>query len=231
MGDVDCSFCAENNFIINGNNLFTRYLADIFDQSRFFFDNFIWNFMPTIGCFIEGYILAVNKLHYSSLYHCPLEDKGNLINEFDLIKRIYSDVFKSKFIFFEHGIVKENYQTACCVDHVHIHFIPFPKVLWDTMLSAYKFKYFPLSNLYDVDKVINDNDISSYLLFGDIDENIYLIDASKNIYPSQFFRMIVFRYYYPEKENGWDWRKDQYIGNMFKTYNLCKGYIENNYLK
>lgn len=223
----NCGFCSEINLHIDDFNLFNRYFSGVFNtQDRVAFRNEKWLFLPTAGCYVEGYLLAVNESHYASFYQCPYEDKIGLIYFFSELNKMYRDIYKSRFIYFEHGAVKNEYKSTCCIDHVHLHFGPFNKPIWQEVISTYKAKYYTLNSLLELNELIDSKGIASYLLFGDADGEIYLIDSTSDIFPSQFFRMLLYNYFYIDNNVKWDWRKYFFIDNMYNTYLKFKSYRE-----
>ncbi len=222
----NCVLCRElENGITDDGKLLNKQLHEVFGANRLIYESSNWVVLPTVGCYIEGYVLAVNKQHYLSLYQCDFKSQKEFLDLINIMKNTFKKVYKCNMIYFEHGTIQREY-SSCSVEHVHIHFIPFNKLVWNQFSSLYNPEYFKITNLNEFNNVIEFNKLSSYLLFSDIDCNTYIIKPDKIKYPSQFFRKFISNQFGINEK--WDWKKEFYIKNMCKTYNkLCEYFRKN----
>lgn len=213
MNDELCPFCKELQFGFE-----KKYYNDSnekFEHSRILTETDHWVVIPTLGSFIEGYILIINKHHYRSLYDCPLNQKNELLNLMKSIEILFEKVYGKNNIFFEHGTISGPVSTNS-VEHVHIHMLPFNNILWPQIQYKYNFNFFETNTIVDIDSIIVKQKLNSYILFGDTNNQVYLIDSTHNNYPPQFMRRILSDYFC--KAEQWNWKEHYFIDNMLKTY-------------
>ena len=215
----NCSICSE---VVS--NIATMKIKEYFKDSRIFAQNEYLCVFPTVGCFIKGYILLATKDHYLSLFNCT--DK--IINEVSIaIKKIelyYKKNFNKGMVYFEHGTVDDYNLSPASVCHLHIHIMPVNKTIWSYINEKYNFKYYEIVNLSEIKSIVNVYRVTSYILFGDYDGKLYLIDCSKQRFPSQFFRKVMYEFYYGSSEHyEWDWKKYPYYNLMTETLNVFNG--------
>lgn len=212
-----CSICDE---IQKKNNEVYSKLK----KSRFIYQDEDLILYPTVGSFIEGYVLLSSKEHYYSLYDCS--DK--IIKEIDKIikpiKEYYKNNLHSDVIFFEHGTVDDSSLSSSSITHFHIHFLPVKERLWNKINNEYHFDYYVINSIMDIKNLIKENKIKSYILFNDIDDKCYVIDCSSKQYPSQFLRKVLYKYYYNLDDDCWNWRIYPYYDNMLRTIDLFKDF-------
>jgi diadenosine tetraphosphate (Ap4A) HIT family hydrolase len=217
----NCSFCDEIND--ENNNLFYNTIGKRKSiKTRILYQNTDWIVVPTIGCFTVGYILIVSKTHYLSISSLPDNLFSNFESLLDRCNVFMKKQFNSSYIAFEHGSTSSEYRLSCCIDHMHLHVVPCNENLWDAIVKEYHLNYIKLNNYCDVKKYVNTNNIKSYLLFQDINKEIYIIDTTNNIFPSQFFRQVFSKKLGEDLE--WDWRHNYYENNMIQTIQLCQNF-------
>ena len=215
----NCSLCSE--FMSNNNS---PNIKDYFEDSRIFAHNECLCVFPTVGCFIKGYILLATIEHYVSLYNCPDIVVSKIKNAIDIIRNNFVQKFNSGMVFFEHGTVNNYNLSPASVCHFHMHFLPINRSIWNDINKKYSFKYYRISNLSDVKDLINEHKIIAYLLFGDYDKQLYLIDCSKEDFPSQFLRKVMYEYYYGDAtDDEWNWKIFPYYDIMVETMNILGG--------
>ena len=214
----NCALCDEFH------QLNKEPIKEYFYDSRIFAFNEHICLFPTIGSFVKGYILLSTIKHYISLYECPDNVIDNVKSIVNLLRHSYKDKMNSEMIFFEHGTIDSKELSSASVSHFHMHFLPVKKEkIWDIIDNQYHFKHYVIKDLKEIKEIIDKYKFKSYLLFGDTDGSIYLIDSSSGEYPSQFFRIVFYNYYYPDsKDNGWNWKKFPFQENMSKTIELFK---------
>jgi len=209
-----CAFCAEINQIPNSCNYFLQYMGKQLNQtSRIVMetDNFV--VFPTVGCFVEGYLLIVSKEHYSSFACLPatmLEEQTTLIAA---VKTRLQDVYGKQVICFEHGSAFCDVSMGGCVDHAHMHLLPYDCSLTEEILP-YALKYRQIHSFSELWPLGNNN--MPYLYWQDIDGLMYVVDDG--FVPSQFFRRIVANHY--NMPESWDWRQFPYVDKMIKTIDV-----------
>ena len=208
---MDCVFCnLEEYRIIKYNN---------FSFDRVIHEDKHWVVVPTLGAFLDGYILLISKKHSKSSYLCSPREisslSGNIYRMFNIYKKVYR---KKHAYIFEHGSIDDNYASACCVDHTHIHMFPSPIDIYDAVAKKFIYGYTEHKSLHALYAHIRKRNIKSYLLFGDLVYKRYiLIDASENIYPSQYLRQTVYSLFNNiTSDNKWDWRHNPMIENTYK---------------
>lgn len=217
----DCAFCMEFSNGITDNK--TEY-SSFFEKSRVIAEKGTVLIMPTLGCFIKGYILLTTYDHYNSLYECPDSVISDITKVSNTISRVFLNKLDKGMVFFEHGTIKDFEHSAASINHFHLHFLPINESIWSKIRDKYQFDYYSIKSLYDVKNVVNENMINSYMLLSDIDRNIYLVDCNKSEYHSQFLRRVFYEYYYGEDtEQKWNWQKYPYYKIMRETYDMFKG--------
>ena len=179
---------------------------------------------PGVGCYKVGYLLLSTVEHYLSLCNCDGETVTRIESAIPHIRALYEQRLGCGSVFFEHGTVADFELSPASIDHFHMHFMPVSEPIWDKMNARYSFEYFPLDSIRDVKNTVEENGITSYLLFGDYDGKIYLINSPPGRYHSQFLRRVLYEYYYGEcEEIYWDWKIHPYSERMEETFNLMKG--------
>lgn len=215
----DCQLC--NEFI---DNVTSPNIKDFFEDSRIFACNESLCVFPTVGCFVKGYILLATIKHYISLYNCPDDVVAEIGQTIKIIRSNIEEKFNSGMVFFEHGTVENYNLSPASVCHFHMHFMPVNESIWNDINNKYHFKYYRISDLSNVKELVNKNKIIAYLLFGDYDHQMYLIDCSEETFPSQFFRKVMYEYYYGDApQNEWDWKQFPCYDLMAETMNMLCG--------
>ncbi len=83
-------------------------------------------------------------------------------------------------------------------------------------------------DINQLSNIIKDKNLSSYLLFRDVDGKIYVVVPDKTKYPSQFFRMFISEYM--GMSDNRNWRRHYHIDNMYSTYSRIKDYLKENHI-
>ena len=217
----ECSLCKE---LKSGDSRQFPEIKKYFEISRIFAYNDELCIFPTVGCFIRGYILLSTVEHYLSLYNCPDEIVNGIDKAVHTIKRAFEEKLQSRTVFFEHGTVNDCGLSSASVSHSHMHFLPINEPIWESVNSKYGFSYHKVDALTDLKRIISDNGITSYLLFGDYDGAIYLIDCTSKQYPSQFFRKVMYDHYFGDSPNNeWDWKLFPFYDLMADTVAALDG--------
>ena len=156
-----CSICDE---IQKKNN--EVYLK--IKKSRFIYQDEDLILYPTIGSFIEGYVLLSSKEHYYSLYDCSDRIVNKINKIIKPIRDYYENNLHSDVIFFEHGTVDDSSLSSSSITHFHIHFLPVKERLWDKINNEYHFDYYVIDSIMDIKELIKEKSIKSYLLFNEL---------------------------------------------------------------
>jgi len=212
-----CTFCDEIKD--EKKNLFFDTIGEKNGiESRILYQDKNWIVVPAIGSFIHGYLLIVSKKHFLSIANFPPELYLNFEELLNRIGNILESQFGGYYIAFEHGATTTEYKLSCCVDHMHLHIIPFKKDCWYNIVQVYKFEYSEIVNYKDIKTYTQENNVKSYLLFQNIDRRKYIIDSTNNVFPSQFFRQVISREININLK--WDWRHHFYVNNILETIEL-----------
>lgn len=202
----ECSFCSELLKDDSGNIYYEECQET---SSRIIWENDNFAILPTLGCFIEGYLLIITKRHVSSLSELKV---NNLLELTTIINKVYSIMnnYYGGCIFFEHGSVSScTTGGGACVDHAHLHIIPRDISLINGIKN--KFQVNSISSLLDLSK--NAKKGISYMFFSLPNKHFFMCDALS--VESQFLRKIA------AKEVGmddyWNWAKHPMCKNIRET--------------
>lgn len=171
----NCDFCLELQCISPQNNELYHQINKNFPNGRFFLKTKHWVLTPTVGCYLEGYTLAISKSHVLSLSNSSLNSQKEFSKLLTFMRNAFNELYKSKLVYFEHGTIKSKCD-ACSVEHAHIHFLPADTPQWNIFFSKYNPDYYLIKDLSQLKNTVKRYKMSSYLLFGDTDGKIYLID-------------------------------------------------------
>lgn len=214
-----CEFCKEiNEAQADG------VIKEHFENGRVICSDGVWDLMPTVGCFTEGYTLLVTHAHRDSLYHCTKREKDLFQLFTELLKDLYKKAYGTGYFMFEHGVVDPAIQAPNSVNHVHLHFLPLREGyagVEKLLADDYSFKEYVFDDMTALDRVIEENQIKAYLLYS-FDESYHLVDISVNTLPSQFLRTVTYQIETGNGDEGWNWRKHSFADNMKITYDTLK---------
>ncbi len=213
-----CSLCDELGELSG-----LESVRSFFEDSRVFAYNERLCMFPTVGCFKLGYILLVTTKHYISLYKCPAERIIDVSEAVKMMRGEFARRLKCDMVLFEHGTIDDKSLSSASVSHFHMHLLPFEGKLWDKINKKYGFDYIVLDSLCDIKRAVEENGIKAYILFGDTDGKLYLIDCTHHPYPSQFMRKVMYEEYFPNAPEEWDWKSFPFYDNMKETIRLFDG--------
>lgn len=191
-----CVYCNElyKNNLDYLKNIGYKYSNRILFKNKYFF------IVPTVGSFIENYLLIIPNRHVCSMRDLNKEEIDNLEKIILHLESLYENS-----IFFEHGSLDSMNLGGSSIVHAHIHFLP---------ISTNLYKY--TSNLdYKISEKFSD--ITS--LNG---EYLYLRQNSLNYFcensgtESQFYRKIIANDL--NISDYWNWKIYPYVNNMEYTY-------------
>ena len=210
--DEDCGFCTEIHGISHANNLLEQYIEPQLGMaSRVIEKTEHFEAIPTLGAFVEGYVMVVSLDHYECVGRIPKnyypELKCFLREMKDRIARCYG----MKTVCFEHGSVSCTNRFGGCINHAHIHIVPCNELLID-QLGEYQIEYRKISSIDE----LRPFGLSGrpYLYFEDVDGQQYV--AASGFVVSQFFRQLLARTHGIPEE--WDWRSHLNLERMKKTF-------------
>ncbi|KAB2945599.1 MAG: hypothetical protein MPEBLZ_03997 [Candidatus Methanoperedens nitroreducens] len=195
--------------------------------SRTIFDTKHFSVIASLGQIVEGYLLIISKEHYYSMAHIT----DDLYEELDILysrtKLLLSNAYGPPIIF-EHGpmpIEKEKDVSAIgggsCVDHAHLHFVPFP--VSSTHIISYlrrRFSCRTISNFEEL-KIQAERNIPYFFVETPKGER-YIFDVPFPP-PSQYLRQLLSNEIgVPEK---WNWRIHPETERILTTVKLLNDYM------
>lgn len=174
-----CFFCEENRFCLNKELLLPG------DDSIIYEDDNIY-VTPDLFPLCLGHMLIITKEHHNSFGNVPL----SVYDSAEKAKRyLFKNIFKfAPFIVFEHGAVVEH-SGGSCIDHAHIHMMPFTDDLKDMIESSDFIDTSAIDATYTNLNQLAEQGIAYIYYQRNFDNPIaYPI---YNGLPSQFFRMLI----------------------------------------
>ena len=221
---MNCVFCEDNGRVCqlpNGN----------YDRTIYEDDN--WIIYPTIGAFVEGYILHVLKRHTLSGFECSKEEIKSLSSNIQLLYNVFRREYHVEYAYvFEHGNTRAERISSCCIDHTHIHMLPISIDKQQVIKNAIRGSMYSATSLSECYQIINKEGFNAYILWGDISrQKYYVIDDSKGLFPSQYMRMMMYGILTGKSINdyGWDWRIFPCYDNIMRTTEKMKDNLLDRY--
>ncbi len=204
----ECSFCSEFTYKVPDNSLFENISSEEF-KSRTIWQNEHFILTPTIGCFVEGYVLLITKRHISTFGALSKEE----LTSFEEIYPRICNMLEAEYggcITFEHGSVELCYMGGgACEDHAHIHFIP-KRIDFEVEIKTI-LNPIPLNSFVELAEYEKSG--TPYLMYENANRERFICDAY-NI-QSQFLRMVSSaKIGIPNK---WNWRIHPFVENMQST--------------
>lgn len=215
----ECPFCAELNSISNSQYFKQNKLNIEGFSSRIVISTENYVVMPTVGCFREGYLLIVTKKHYYSFADVPLEMMEEIERLIERVKALLRDLYGQNVICFEHGGAVCSMSMGSCIDHAHLHILPYNGRLTEE-IKPFALKSKQIEGLSNLRQYVASN--TPYLLWQDADDSMFVVDSG--FVPSQFLRRVIAAHY--GIPNKWDWRQYPFVDNMEKTIKNIRSYLE-----
>lgn len=215
VNDNGCPFCNE----LNGRKDLSYFEVmfglkyDITDRCIFETENF--SCVPSIGSFVEGYILVIPKQHFLSTLMMPESHIKELLSITRVLSNFYNNYYHQSFLIYEHGTADAGNVGGMSVVHAHLHFVPCSQQVISVLPE---FNFLRFDSFFAAQKYYLKNSSYPYLLLKDIDNSIFLV-IDENI-PSQYFRRRVCDIC-GVKGTG-DWKRYPYIDNIKKTLAAAK---------
>lgn len=213
---MKCDFCeGYENIIIN-----SRKINRVLLETESFY------VIPTIGSFVEGYLLIISKKHILSM-GCLLSDEYYELSKIIIVLRnFFKKYYNCEAIVFEHGTGSVTDASSASVVHAHTHVIPTNSSIMNQ-----------IENHFGKDNITRIRDIKrlseygashrSYLYYQDINSQQYIIDDF--LCTSQILRKFI---YEELNKDRWDWRLYPEYENLLKTINkVSKSELNEQYNK
>jgi ATP adenylyltransferase len=175
-------------------------------RNRFLFESDDFLVFPSLGSFVEGYLLVCPRSHKPSLAGLDGPSILRLGELLDHTKRIVEAAYGSV-IMFEHGMASCERRAGGCIDHAHLHIVPA-----DIDLTTILSQRFPSRQLSDLSDLLRWEE-RPYLLFQKDDRRL-VCDVPDNL-PSQFIRRHIASAL--DLEDRWDWGAYLGIAEMENT--------------
>lgn len=168
--------------------------------------------MPTLGQFIEGWLLIVSKRHSDCSRLLTLHEAEELSHLVNVVKDIVSQQY-GQCIIFEHGPANNiHISGGCCVKHTHIHVVPCSDI--DIFTSYIPFESIINIKLSDLPMSIPDD--NGYLLISDSKpDSMYTVYKINDVIPRQFLRQVLS--VTCNRRACWDWRCYPFYSNIRRT--------------
>ena len=214
--DDSCGFCMEINGNDTENNLLKKLITPNTGlNSRIIAESEHFIVMPTIGAFVEGYVMIVSKEHYECIAKMPEQYIYEIEQLIDRIRKYIQKTYIMDAICFEHGSISCRNQAGGCITHAHLHIVPCD-VLMIEKVKAYGLNAKTISSFTSL-QIYGKKDIS-YLYFEDINREKYIIEEKVII--SQFFRQLMACHV--GLSSQWDWRQHFFLDKLKKTIEQMK---------
>lgn len=218
INEFGCPFCNE----FNGKKHLSYFeknigtMRGIHERCILETKNFVC--VPSIGSFVEGYLLIIPKKHFLSFLSIPFNYTKELFSIFDCLNDYYLNFYNSKFIVFEHGSSNQDNTGGMSVFHAHLHVVPYDLSFF-SIVRDYQFMKFN-SFLAVKNAYCSRTEQNPYLFFKDTNGDYYYSE-NKNI-PSQFFRKRMCNSL--GLINMGDWKEYPFIENIEKTISSANNY-------
>lgn len=211
-----CAFCEE---------LVTRECGELGDRT--IWENDDWMVIPTVGCFVEGYVMLMPKDHTYSFGQ--LDSDLLSLAASRLVEKLriqLSQIYNKQIFVAEHGAVSCAVKGAQCCDHAHLHFIPIGN---DAHMDCLDRIYSSHSN--NISPKVLDNldqlaDFAGYpYVLGSFNPWLYHVHFEElSGFRSQFCRWAAARVLGIEKE--YNWKTHPCWDNMRRTISTLRGKLK-----
>lgn len=185
-------------------------------QSRLICETDSFLVFPTLGAFVEGYLLICPKLHlpsYAWLDANRIEEYRHVLNK---VQAAVSSQYGNS-ILFEHGATSCGGRAGACIDHAHMHLVPttvdLSQLLEDKFLTTVLNRWEDLSEWRD----------RPYLLYQSQDDRLMISRVTEDI-PSQFMRRHLARNL--NIPDLWDWGAYLGLREMERTISKLRPLLE-----
>jgi diadenosine tetraphosphate (Ap4A) HIT family hydrolase len=207
--DEDCVFC---NIAYAEANRLPEYNRTIIHTADFFV-------VPSLGQFIEGYVLICPKTHFLNLGVMNSILFNRLLDVKEQIRTLLFEEYGRRTVFFEHGPASHKSRGGSCVDHAHLHALPVDLAAPPSWMS----EHLKGGRIDDVSVVVEyAKEGNPYFYLECPNDAMYLYDAS--FLQCQYGRKVFARVLGILER--WDWRRYPYFERMIETGNRLRNRIE-----
>lgn len=198
-----CSYCAEFKKDFD-NSYYLKNISSQVGSSRIRLESENFYVYPSVGALVVGHLLVVPKKHYTALSLASENELAELSEIVADIKVLQEQMFGhiAHIFMFEHGILDIEKTMMNCVDHAHLHVLPFSIDVVNLPFSKY-------SKLKLIDLAGHKIDEPDYIFYGMLDCSFLSLDKDKH---PQYLRKVLH-----EKlslSGHWNWRTDPGIENI-----------------
>jgi diadenosine tetraphosphate (Ap4A) HIT family hydrolase len=155
--------------------------------------------VPSVSPLREGHLLIFSRTHRKNMAAVNVGDRAELMSLLETVVSQCDSAHRAAFIF-EHGVVADG-QTACGIDHAHLHVIP----LSDPEREALCTRLVSVGPTLAVgtisDLLFGSSHECPYLVYGHDRNSMTLVDATA-MHSQHVRRLIGGILHIPE----WDWR-------------------------
>lgn len=215
VNDNGCPFCNE----FNGHkelSYFEVMFGSVYGiDQRCIFETEHFACVPSIGSFVEGYLLVIPKQHFLSSLVMPASYTPELLSIISLISNFYDRTYHKHMIMYEHGTATTQKVGGMSVVHAHLHFVPCSQQI---ITKFPEFSFLKFQSFSEAAEYYSRNQDSPYLLLKDVDGCLYFSTSDK--IPSQYFRKRVCDLC--GMPGTGDWKKYPYVEHIKKTLAAAK---------
>jgi diadenosine tetraphosphate (Ap4A) HIT family hydrolase len=186
--EEDCLFCS----IPKSPRLHTNFEDLPFAETPSFYAK------PALGHFIEGYTLIVSKEHYRSFFSLERQKLAELKLFKEKLTLDLKSIYNSPVIAFEHGCVNPRKPAGSCIDHAHMHLVPFYTDVHEILKTQFSFEL--LENLTELPCCEFQED--SYIYYESSSGQSFVFKIDSPI-PSQLLRRALCEAL--NEPDVWDW--------------------------
>jgi len=194
------------------------YTSDFYNQILFETDNF--TVKPSLGSFVEGWLLIVPKKHYISLGSMDdptlFKELNSLINKIgEIVQKEYGD-----YVIFENGSLCADKLVGCGVDFAHLHFVPLKLNLIEEIQERFNINY-NWEKINDIESSVSYIKSGKPYLYLRNQQNESFITSDDNI-PSQLFRKAIAESMSIGEQ--YDWKQYKFENNIQRTIDKYSKY-------
>jgi ATP adenylyltransferase len=167
-------------------------------------DAFEW--LPGLGAFVEGYSLIVSKRHVPNtgcLDDSSIAELERFVTE---VKHILRAIYAAGTIVFEHGSVGVRQKAGCCIEHHHLHILPFDL----PAIPSHMRRVMPTSKPVNSFGALRDYQAAGkpFIYYETAEGSAFVFDAPMDL-PGQFMRQVL------AVECGcpsdWEWTENPFL--------------------
>ena len=149
-------------------------------------DAFEW--LPGLGAFVEGYSLIVSKRHVPNTGCLDDSSIAELERFATEVKRILRAIYGVGIIVFEHGSVGVRRKAGCCIEHHHLHMLPFDL----STIPSHMHRVMPISKPVKSFEVLREYQTAGkpFIFYETPEGSAFGFDAPMDL-PSQFMRQVL----------------------------------------